>query len=210
MTRGSLDILVISDLHYIHVASGICPLPERQTSLGPALVQRALGRLRHEGVDVDLIIVLGDVVDNGLANGADEDLVAVAEAIRELGLPFLAVPGNHDGSFERFARIFECGPGLHKIGGYGFLLFHDGEGDVTTRSADDRMLPGVVAAEEPELPLVALQHNPLHPHIESDYPHMLANWARVLSGYRDARVILSLSGHYHSGQQPHQLGEGTF
>ena len=56
------------------------------------------------------------------------------------------------------------------------------------------------------LPLVALQHNPLHPHIEADYPFMLANADAVLSGYRDAGVLLSLSGHYHPGQAAHRLG----
>lgn len=214
MLDPSLDILVISDLHYIHQADHVCPLEERRCSLGPLLLRKALQRLRYQGVEVGLIVVLGDVVDNGSAPGAERDLAAVAKTLaeeaRKLEVPFLAVPGNHDGDFGRFVEIFGCGPGLHRIGGYGFLLFHDrvrvGTSEVTIRSLEMQLLPGQVAATEPDLGLVALQHNPLHPHVESDYPYMLANAQAVMDGYREAGVILSLSGHYHAGQPAHRVG----
>lgn len=213
MTAPSLDILVISDLHYIRKADHTCPLEEGQCLPGPVLLRKALQRLQYEGINVGLLIVLGDVVDNGEASGAEKDLVAVAEEARNLDLPVLAVPGNHDSDFERFAEIFGCRPGLHKVGGYGFLLFHDhvGEGDVTTRprSLGGLSLPGEVASQRPVLGLVALQHNPLHPQIESDYPYMLTNADAVLSGYEEAGVILSLSGHYHAGQSAHRVGNLT-
>lgn len=213
MVSPSLDILVISDLHYIHEADHVCPLEERHCSLGPLLLRKALQRLRHEGVaNVGLVIILGDVVDSGSAPGAERDLASVAKTLaekaRKLNIPFLAVPGNHDGDFGRFAEVFGCGPGLHKVGGYGFLLFHDrvGAGEATTRPVEVLSLPGQVAAAEPDLPLVALQHNPLHPPIEDAYPYMLANAEAVMAGYREAGVILSLSGHYHAGQAAHQVG----
>ena len=57
---------------------------------------------------------------------------------------------------------------------------------------------------------MALQHHPLHPHIESDYPYMPTNAAAILSGYEDAGVILSLSGHYHAGQSAHRVGNVTY
>jgi histidinol phosphatase-like PHP family hydrolase len=211
MVDSSLDILVISDLHTIREVDHACSLEERKCFLGPVLLRKALLRLRREGIDVGLVIVLGDVVDDGDVSGAEEDLVAVAEEARSSKLPVLAVPGNHDGDFGRFAEIFGCGPGLHEIGGYGFLLFHDhvGEGDVTTRPPEGLRFPGEVAAARPELPLIALQHNPLHPYIESDYPYTLANADAVLSSYRDAGVILSFSGHYHAGQPAHRVGDVT-
>jgi len=59
------------------------------------------------------------------------------------------------------------------------------------------------------LGLVALQHNPLHPQIESDYPYVLTNAEAILSGYEEAGVILSLSGHYHAGQPAHRVGNVT-
>ena len=209
MTGPSLDVIVLSDLHYVREADHVCPIERRKSALGVAFVERAFGCLRDRGVDVGLVVVLGDVVDNGEADGADKDLAAVAGAVRGPGIPVLAVPGNHDGSTARFYRTFGCSPGNHEIGGYRFLLFADdvGPGDVTTRPSEGLDLPGKAARAQPGMPLVALQHNPLHPAIESSYPYVLTNAAEVLAAYRDAGVILSLSGHYHPGQTHHQVGQ---
>jgi predicted MPP superfamily phosphohydrolase len=209
MPDRTLNVLLISDLHYVGTAKHICPIPERRSELGPALVREAFGRLGQEGVEVGLTIVLGDVVDNGLAEGAGQDLAAVADEARGLGAPLLAVPGNHDGDYERFARIWDCDPGLHKVNGYGFLVYHDRveEGDVTIRPPEGMRLLGKVAARHPGLPLVALQHNPLHPDIESRYPYMLVNRQAILAEYQALGVLLSLSGHYHPGQAAHGVGD---
>jgi predicted MPP superfamily phosphohydrolase len=207
MASPALDVLVLSDLHYVREADHVPAIKERDTTLGLVLLHGDFSRLREQGVEVGLVVILGDVVDNGLADGAEVDLAAVAYEARRSGLPTLAVPGNHDGHFERFSCIFGCGPGMHEIGGYGFLLFHDrvGKEDVTTRPPEGLQLLGMVASEHPKLPLVALQHNPLHPDIESDYPYMLTNRREVLSGYGETGVILSLSGHYHAGQPAHRV-----
>ena len=201
MTRSSLDVLVIADLHYVDKADHVCSIERRKSDLGPLLVKGAFQRLRDDGVDVGLAILLGDVVDNGLADGAGADVEAVAETARGLGVPVLAVPGNHDGEYGRFATAFACGPGLHEVGGYGFLVFHDhvGDGDVTTRPPAPLDLPARVAVRQ-TLPLVALQHNPLYVARQHDYPYALANAGAVLDGYREAGIVLSLSGHYHPGQ----------
>lgn len=212
MSNTTLDILVLSDLHYIGVADRICPIPERKCRLGPALVQAAFQQLEQDEIEPDLLILLGDLVDDGLADGAETDLAAVAEAAHETGLPVLALPGNHDGDRARFVRLFGCNAGLHKIDGYGFLVFHDevALGDVTTRRPEDLALPTEIARERPDLPLVALQHNPLHPAIEADYPYMPTNTQDILRGYAEANVILSLSGHYHHGQPAHPVGKVTY
>jgi predicted phosphodiesterase len=209
MDDTALDILVLSDLHYIREADHTCPIEKRTCSLGPALLREAFQRLQSEGIEVGLLILLGDLIDSGMADGAEVDLAAVAEEAHRTGLPVLAVPGNHDGDFGRFVRLFRCAPGLHEVGGYGFLVFHDhlGQGDVTTRPPQGLAFPGQVAGERPDLPLVALQHNPLHPPIEADYPYLLTNAREVLQGYNQAGVILSLSGHYHPGQPAHPIGD---
>ena len=211
MVSSSLDALVLADLHYVGEANHVCPIPERQSALGPVLLKGAFRRLQDEGIRVGVVIVLGDVVDSGVADGAALDLAAVAEQVRALGVPVLAVPGNHDGDYERFARIWACQPGLHEVSGHGFLVFHDhvDAHKVTIRPPQGVAHPVAVASERPGLPLVALQHNPLHPHIEADYPFMLANADAVLSGYQDAGVILSLSGHYHPGQAAHRVDGGA-
>jgi predicted MPP superfamily phosphohydrolase len=204
---SALDLLVISDFHYVRVADHVCPIEVRKSHLGPVLLREALLRLRREGIGPRLVIILGDVVDNGLAAGAERDLECVAAEARAVGVPVLALPGNHDGDYERFVEILGCRPGLHEIHGYGFLLFHDcvAGGDMTTRPPGALEVPGQVACQRPGLPLVALQHNPLYPRIESRYPFMLTNADAILSGYQEAGVILSLSGHYHPGQVAHRV-----
>jgi predicted MPP superfamily phosphohydrolase len=209
MSRTSLDILVLSDLHYIHAADATCPIPERRCHLGPSLVRAAHRQLHKTGIEPGLLVLLGDLVDDGVAKGAGEDLASVAQAAQQTGLPTLAVPGNHDGDIDRFVHLFRCAPGLYEIAGYGFLVFHDSiaADDVTTRPAEGLALPGRIAHERPDLPLVALQHNPLHPHVEADYPYMLTNAEEIIRGYDEAGVILSLSGHYHKGQPAHSAGD---
>jgi hypothetical protein len=58
--------------------------------------------------------------------------------------------------------------------------------------------------------LVALQHNPVYPPIDHEYPFLLSNADAVVESYREAGVILSLSGHYHPGQAPSQHAGVTF
>ncbi len=212
MSAISLDCLVLTDLHYVDRANHTCMITKRKATLGPVLIRKALRRLRNEGVEPTVLILLGDLVDNGDADGGEEDLAAIADAADETGMKVLVAPGNHDGDADRLAKIFDCRPGLHEVAGYGFLLFADdvADGDVTTRRPADLTLPADTAATEPGMPLVALQHNPLHPRIDGGYPYMLTNTDEVLAGYARAGVIGSLSGHYHRGQPAHQVDGVTF
>ncbi len=212
MKTPALDILVISDLHYMGNASAACSAPARRCEWGALLLRKALLRLRHQGIQPNLILLLGDIVNDGTASDAEQDLRTVADFAHKIGVPVLAVPGNHDGAAARIQRIFRCPPGLYEIGGYGFLLFHDevGEGDVTVRPLDGLSLPQRAAKSKPGLPLIALQHNPLHPPIVSDYPFMPVNTKQILKSYADAGVWLSLSGHYHPGEPPSSLNGVTY
>lgn len=212
MTSQKLNVLIISDLHFVEAANHTCTIEKRKTSLGLTLFKKALLRLKHQGIQPDLLIILGDVVDDGLAEGAEKDLATIAAAARETNLPVLAVPGNHDEDASRFARIFNCQPGLHQIGGYGFIIFQDSkaENSVTTRSNTNLAVPQKLAAENPDLPLITLQHNPVFPPIESSYPYVLQNAAEIIESYRRANVLLSLSGHYHRGQGVNSLETTTF
>jgi len=206
--RRFLDILVLADLHAAYPGGMGRVTPDAAPYLGaPLLIRKAVNRLRHEGVDIGLIIVLGDLVEEGGAPAAEATLAELAAELKKPGAPVLAVPGNHDGDPARMARLCDSPPGLHAIGGYGFLVFHDawGEGDACTRSVAGLALPAAVAAARPDLPLVALQHNPLHPPIEDAYPYIPLNGEAIRAGYRDARLLLSLSGHYHAGQAAHAL-----
>ncbi len=205
MSASSLDLLVLTDTHFVAQARHACTEPRRHTTLGQVLVRKALARLHRTGVEPGLIVVLGDLVDDGSAADAELDLLALAGELRRTGIPVLAVPGNHDGQTDTLARIFNSPPGLHRVGDFGFLLFHDTPttGEHYARDAAQLALPEQTAQRHPELTLVALQHHPLDPPIESSYPYLLDNAAAVLASYRAAGVRLSLSGHYHAGQPPH-------
>jgi hypothetical protein len=207
-----MDALVVSDLHYVRLAEHEPRLKERRSDLGRVLLDEAIQRMYREGIAIDLAIVLGDVVDYGGAVGAGQDMAEIAHVLRGLGVPVLAVPGNHDVDPQRYGAIFHNGPGLFRIERagawrYGFYVYRDwiGPGDVTVRFPGAVHMPVQIAAQEPELPLVMLQHNPLHPPIGRTYPYVLANAEGVMDAYRQARVVLSLSGHYHEGQAAHQV-----
>lgn len=204
--------MIVSDLHYVRVAQHVPTIAKRCSDLGRALLRGTFQRLHKEGIAIDLAIVLGDVVDYGGAVGAGRDLADIAHMLHGLGVPVLAVPGNHDGDPQRYGAIFRHGPGLFRVGGYGFYVFRDwiGPGDVTARPPGAVRMSVQIAAQAPELPLVVLQHNPLHPPIEREYPYMLANAEAAMDAYREARVVLSLSGHYHAGQAAHEVDGVTY
>ncbi len=207
-----LDILFLSDIHYTSSAEDVSAIPSRRSDLGAVLLEKSLHRLQHEGINVDLIILAGDIINDGEGDYAESNLEYIADIVKKTGIDFLAVAGNHDGSQKRFIKCFGCEPGLHQIGGYGFVLFNDdvGEGDVTTRADENVAVIAEYAEKNPELPLIAIQHNPLHPDVESKYPFMLTNRQDVINKYIDSGVILSISGHYHDGQAAHKINNTTF
>lgn len=208
----ALNILLVSDLHFVAQALHVCPQAHRRADLAAVLLRKAWQRLRHLGVHPDLVVMLGDAVDNGDAERANLDLVTIAEVLHRFGVRCLAVHGNHDGPVEAYERTFATPPGLHIINGVGVLLFNDAvaAGDRVTRSEADLDLVASVSRDHPNLPLVALQHNPLHPPIDASYPYLLTNNADVLAGYARAGVVASFSGHYHAGQGPMVLDGVTY
>ena len=207
-----LTILVIADPHFIGAANHTCAHVDRHTQFGQILLRKALWRLKHLGVKPDLIVLLGDLVDDATKPGAQADWQTLAGEVHKTGIPVLAVPGNHDDDAARFAQVFGCAPGIHLIGDYVFLVFHDErqEGELFHRPADQLDLPARAAAMYPGRPIIALQHHPHDPIIREGYPYHLTNRADVMAGYREAGVCLSLSGHYHASQAAHVVDGVTY
>jgi histidinol phosphatase-like PHP family hydrolase/predicted phosphodiesterase len=205
-------ILAIADPHFIGAANHTCAHAGRHARLSLVLFRKTLWRLRHLGIRPDVIVLLGDLVDNATRTGAEEDWQSFAGEVHRSGIPVLTVPGNHDTDAARCAQIFGCEPGMHRIGDYVFLVYHDErqEGELFRRPAGQLDLPARAAAAYPGLPLIALQHHPHTPSIEGDYPYHLANRDAVMAGYRDAGVCLSLSGHYHRGLPAHTADGVTY
>jgi len=199
--RNELDLVILGDLHYIGRAQHTCPLPERNASLGPELVRRAVRQAMIES-EPDAIVLMGDLVDNGDAEGADEDLRALRAALPEDGIPILVIPGNHDGDPQRLFSIFNDTPGVHAINGCPVVTFADAydADDRCTRAQDALGILAEASRRCPDRQIVVLQHSPIHPPIESSYPYTLANAGDVMRAYAASGVILSVSAHYHSGQ----------
>jgi histidinol phosphatase-like PHP family hydrolase len=200
-----LDLLVLSDVHAIHAAQHHCPIPERRAGWGLELVRRVVLQALREA-PLDAVVLLGDLVDNGEAPGAEKDLAALRDEVHRLGVPVLVVPGNHDGPAARVLELFGDHVGKHRLRGYQLITFADayGPADESARAGADLDVLTEAAREHPEEPILALQHNPVWPPIDSTYPFNLTNARQVMSAYSGAGVLLSISGHYHEGLALHR------
>jgi histidinol phosphatase-like PHP family hydrolase len=178
-------------------------IPPMRGELAQTLLKKVFLRLRHMGIEPDLTLVLGDLIEDGSDRNAGLDLISLHGELTRSGIPFLVVPGNHDGDPAVFNALFGSQAGLHEIGGYGFVLFNDAynENHECVRSAEDLALTKKIAEENPGLPLIAVQHPPIYPAIDSHYPYRPTNAAEIIDSFQKADVILSLSGHYHKGQK---------
>ena len=196
----ALDLLVLADPHYVEHADHTCPVPARQAWFGREAVARAVRRTVREARP-DAVVLVGDLVDEGRARGAEEDLAAIRETLVAFDLPVLAVPGNHDGDPQRLFSLFGDEPGLRHLGGYQVITVAAAYGpDGVSRHPDEALaLVAGAAADAPGQPIVVLQHNLVWPAIDSSYPYNSANAEAVHRCYADAGVLLSLSGHYHAG-----------
>jgi histidinol phosphatase-like PHP family hydrolase len=196
-------LLVIADTHYCSDRAEAAAAPAaRHCLLGCELLRRAIEDAARRG-PFDAVALMGDVINDARQLGAVGDLRHLREEVRAAapGCPLLVVGGNHDNEDDIVLDAFGFRPGLVELGGYRFLAFSDAyeEGKYGTRRDADRRLLREVAGR-PGGPIVVLQHSPMNPPIDSDYPFMLTNRRQVMRDYADCGVLLSLSGHYHPGQ----------
>jgi histidinol phosphatase-like PHP family hydrolase/predicted MPP superfamily phosphohydrolase len=216
-----LDLLILADIHYVDEAQHTCRIPKRRTELGLELVRRVWNRAVRSGRP-DAVVLMGDLVDNGDADGADKDLARLCDELADKGVPVLVVPGNHDGDYERLFRIFgktgdsyrflpvgtrtraersAHGQKSATVPSFLVLTFADRYGldDQANRSREELSLVAQTRRQHPDSPIIVFQHSPVHPPIESDYPYNLGNRDEVMAAYAEAGVTLSVSGHYHGG-----------
>jgi histidinol phosphatase-like PHP family hydrolase/predicted MPP superfamily phosphohydrolase len=205
-----LCLLILADIHYVHHAKSASPIPARRSELGRELVRRACERARQL-MKLDAVLMMGDLVDDGTAAGAREDLTELWEELRRPGLPVVVVRGNHDADLDAAPEARGQVACRVEIGGYQFVIFTDPYDPQDRSTRSDAALRAVreAAVAQPDRPIIALQHNPIHPPIESDYPFMPTNRDAIMAAYREAGVLLSISGHYHGGQSlSHEGGVG--
>lgn len=204
--KKNLRMLVIGDSHYASDADA--PLCDRQAQYGLEFIKRVFRRI-DAGNKPDVIVLLGDLIDNGLAEGAAGDLAEIRKVAEATGIETIFIPGNHDAD----NSLFFSATGARIIKDFLLYSFADryGEGDVCARREDDLETFRKVAGKHPGKRIIALQHNPVYPAIESEYPYNLANSEHVHKAYAENRVMLSVSGHYHPGQElTYRDGVGYF
>jgi len=188
-----LTLLVASDFHYSRGTDRMSP-----SALGPEWVRRIALDAQADG-SPDAFVLLGDLAEDGSSPLAERDLAAMAAAVREVGLPAIVVPGNHDGDAGRCLRIFGDHAGAHEVKGYNLFSVvdsYDEEGR-WRRSADALDALGRAGSRAP---LILLQHPILFPDVDcSEYPYLAENAEEVRQACSRAGVFLSISGHYHEG-----------
>ncbi len=202
---STLNIVVIGDIHYVNNAHGESSIPERKGRMGRELLRRALYYSRNQ-LGAQGIVLLGDIIEDGLADKAGEDLYELKKELDEFQIKYFVVPGNHDGDFKRIYEIFGKSHGMEEIDGVKLFFFHDkyGEGDVATR--DPGSMEELKKAAMDPGPLIVFQHNPIYPHIESSYPYNLRDSHDIQREYEEIGVTLSVSAHYHKGYKMMQEG----
>jgi len=202
-----MRILAISDLHYSDLSRNHLLTENPDSALAATLLKKAILRLEHMNRRPDLIIIAGDLLHGGTSPNAELDLITLKGVLTRSGIPCLTLPGNHDINSESFNRIMGTRPGLHRIGEYGFIVYNDtfeehAESDTCQRTAQSIIETARIIQENHGLPLIALQHAPVYPAIDSDYPYNPVNAAAIIDSYANSNIFLSLSGHFHKGITP--------
>ncbi len=210
MTNAVLRVVVLSDVHYASSSAVTMTGGDGGCAMGVELVRRVLEDARLRG-GFDAVAILGDLLNDGTRPESAADLAALAATVKEAAgdKSVLLVPGNHDFYPDMVYQAFAAKPGVHEIKGCAFLVLADRfAGDFCTRSQADRQQLADLAASG--RPVVVLQHNPIYPPVESEYPYMHTNNADILRDYAQAKVLASLSGHNHAGAGPIEHDGATY
>jgi Icc protein len=180
----------------------------------------SLDRILHDArfvPDLDLVLVTGDIADDGSAEGCAAVLQRVGAFARERGIPHVYTTGNHDAR-EPFAKVFgsaHLGPDGVDLGSPGpqrtavsevsglriITLDSLVPGSVHGVVDEDQLawLGGLLSQPAPAGSIVALHHPPIvtgaSPSMERVNLQNGERLAEVLAG-SDVRAVLC--GHYHS------------
>ena len=87
----SLTILAMTDMHYVRRPRENQPEASRVYRLALEWTARAIREACRVSAP-DVIVILGDLVADGAAPGAESDAAELAAAVREAGLPVIVAP----------------------------------------------------------------------------------------------------------------------
>ncbi len=183
----------------------------------PELIPQAIDEIRT--LCPDVLVVTGDLIDVPFYGMDDptttdqvcQDLTLLKRLIDPVGCPVLYLFGNHDHP-DTFCGIFSDAQPDVKISGYRFVTFLDEEvtDNFAERLGAERARFEAVLSDRDPTPQIHLQHYLIHPERNEGYPHAYREAEDLRSKIRSSgKVTLSLSGHYHKGED---LGEvdGTY
>ena len=192
-----VTIGVIADVHY----GDDYPDGRRRCSIGNILLERAVRRMNRL-IRPDVVLVLGDVIDDGDSPAAEERLHELRNTLDTLEAPYLAIPGNHDGDPELFYRVFPRPQPFEDIAGARFMAFVDQEEPGYNATRSDADIERIrIARADYEGPLIALQHVCLFPPEQSVAPYNYTNATEIIAAMKESGVGLSVSGHHHHGAE---------
>jgi hypothetical protein len=174
---------------------------------GYLLFARTLSRVMALGVDA--CVITGDLLNIQWEEpGLRITRLTVLRSYREInrildssGIPWLALPGNHD--HERFFwKVFKRSKNSLGINGYNVACFFDAEGKAHIphrRGRELRRFKRLCADRNGPLQ-IHVQHYLLTDPTADNYPYSYACRAELRRRITDSgRVVLCVSGHYHKG-----------
>lgn len=186
-------ILHVSDLH-----CGRRDAPDAWA----ALVELAAG------LGPELVVATGDLAHRGRR----DELARAAERLSVLGLPVLAVPGNHDLPYTPLARFTRTYGAWDAVFGSSEPVYSSErvlvagassaspwrrQGGALPRARLERLVELLVQAAPEALRVVALHHHLAAPPWRARRKRPLARRNRVLRTLAEAGAELVLSGHVH-------------
>jgi 3',5'-cyclic AMP phosphodiesterase CpdA len=221
-----IRIAHFTDMHLRHHQPGTADDPLRLSREMPALLDRFAKRLKDDAPDA--LVMSGDVLDmpdevvlggtpdersheNWMAD-ADADFRLVRDWFKSTGIPYVAVPGNHDHE-GAFATVFGDNDGPVDIAGLRFFCFWD-------PLADDKQplrngeraahFETAMTAPEHDCPQVHVHHYMIAPATFAKNKHYQYKTAPALLDAlgRSGRVRAVLSGHHHPGTLIEQTRKG--
>lgn len=215
-----LRLAHITDLHLRHHQPGSSRLNARRSRRMAEALAAALSDLKARGVDA--VVLTGDLLDvPGYYLRGEEaydyqrpawtaeielDYALIRTRLETSGIPFLALPGNHD-AWGAFHRAFPEDELL--VQGHRLIRFCDREHQAPLRPqrVGEQRHAFLAALADPSLPQIHCQHYVIAPELNAGYPHTYwdhEDIVRRLSAV--AHVPLAISGHYHRGTELLRLG----
>lgn len=212
-----LKLAHLTDLHLRHHLPGNACIGKRRSIRGLNRFYEALKQIRRDQVDV--LVLTGDLVDvpmflvEGMPRGfsqphnprdwsslALKDYQEIRSALQESGIPWIALPGNHD-HWELFNKVFPAVSPL-TVKGHRLVAFYDYEGFDNTprRLGESQTLFREVLTDRDPAPQIHLQHYLLHSLSTQGYPMTYQEAEYLRSKIASSgKVRLCLSGHHHAG-----------